>query len=97
MEAVQIRRSGDDGEWGTEDDVGFMSVNEFFAAIGTLPAEVQNELQQVLTVQSEYFTVQATGIVGNVSETVVALLQRNGAEITIISWRAQPAAAIPAT
>lgn len=96
-EALESRRRGDDGEWGTEDDVGFLSVNEFFAAIGNLPAEVQNELQQVLTVQSEYFTVQATGTVGEVNETVVALLQRNGAEITIISWRAKPATAAPTT
>ncbi len=87
LEAVLNRRDGGDGEWGTEDDQPFQSLGEFFPVVAGLTQEVQNQLQSVLTVNSEYFTVRATGDVGHVKRTIVAVLHRHGAQVTIVGWR----------
>jgi general secretion pathway protein K len=81
------RRDGGDGVPGTEDDQPFRSVGEFVAQLGALPAAVQQQLGQLLTVESAYFTVKSTGEVGGVKRTVIAVLQREGTEIRTVTWK----------
>jgi type II secretory pathway component PulK len=90
LQAVLNRRDGGDEILGTEDDQPFQNLGEFFSLLGTLSQDIQSRLQQSLTVQSEFFTVRATGEVGNVKRTVEAVLHRNGAVISSVSWRELP-------
>ncbi len=92
LEAVLQHREGSDGILGTDDDQPFKSLDEFLALLGTLSQDVQARLQQSLTVQSEFFTVRATGQVGNVKRTIVTILHRNGASISTVSWEELPGA-----
>ena len=88
-EAVLSRRDGPDGVAGTEDDQPYRNVGEFMAVVGALPPSVQAQAQQVLTVNSTFFTVIATGEVGNVKRQVIAILRRNAGVVTVASWREQ--------
>jgi general secretion pathway protein K len=81
------RRDGGDGVPGTDDDQPFHSVGEFVAQLGALPAAVQQQLGQLLTVESTYFTVKSTGEVGGVKRTVIAVLQRQGTEVRTVTWK----------
>ncbi len=87
-EAVLNRRDGGDGEWGTEDDQPFRSLDEFYTVIGNLSDEVRSQLGELLTVQSDYFTIQATGDVGGVKRSIIAVVRRgNDSKVKVVTWR----------
>ncbi len=87
-EAVVNRRDGGDGAWGTDDDQPFRSLEEFYAVVGNLTDEVRAQLGELLTVQSDYFTVDATGDVGGVKRRIVAVVRRGtDKQVKIITWR----------
>ena len=83
---IMNRRDGSDGVAGTEDDQPFRSVGEFLTQLGA-PSAAQQQLAQVLTVNSTFFTVKATGEVGSVKRTVQAVLRRQGNEVQTAVWK----------
>ena len=61
VQAAITRRDGADGILGTEDDQPFRSVDEFLSMIGALPQTEQQQVRQLVSVNSQYFTVRSTG------------------------------------
>jgi general secretion pathway protein K len=87
-EAVVQYRAGSDGEWGTDDDKPFRSLEEFYAVIGNLTDEVRAQLGEWLTVQSDHFSIRSSGDVGGVKRTVHAVVRRGSDnKIKIVLWR----------
>jgi general secretion pathway protein K len=86
-QAAVTRRNGADGILGTEDDLPFQNTAEFFAMIGALTPQQQQQLGQLVTVNSQFFTVKSTGQVGGVKRTITAVLQREGGDARIVTWR----------
>ena len=84
---IMNRRDGSDGVAGTEDDQPFRSVEEFLTQLGSIPGPAKQQLGQVLTVNSTFFTVKATGEVGGVKRTVEAVLRRQGNDIQTVTWK----------
>jgi type II secretory pathway component PulK len=87
ISVIMNRRDGGDGVAGTEDDQPFRSVEEFVTQLGSIPDQAKQQLGQVLTVNSTFFTVKSTGEVGGVKRTVQAVLRRQGAEIQTVTWK----------
>jgi general secretion pathway protein K len=87
VQAVLARRDGPDGIPGTDDDIPFQSVEEFFAAVGNLDATTMQEVQGVVAVNSAFFTIKSTGQVGGVKHTILATVRRNGANIQTVMWQ----------
>ena len=87
VSAILTRRDGGDGVPGTDDDQPFRSVGEFVAQLGALPAGAQQQLNQLLTVNSTFFTVKSTGEVGGVKRSVIAVLNRQGGDVKIVTWK----------
>lgn len=87
VQAVLARRDGPDGIPGTDDDIPFQSVEEFFAAVGNLDATTTQEIQGVAAVNSAFFTIKSTGQVGGVKHTILATVRRNGAIIQTVMWQ----------
>jgi general secretion pathway protein K len=87
-EAVINHRDGGDGEWGTEDDQPFKSLEEFYAIIGNLNDEVRAQLGDLLTVQSTHFTIHSVGEVGGVKRTIIAVVRRGqDNQVKVVTWR----------
>ena len=87
-EAVVNHRLGSDGELGTEDDQPYKSLEEFYALVGNISDEVRTQLADMLTVQSTYFTIRATGEVGGVKHTITAVVRRgDDKQIRTFTWR----------
>jgi general secretion pathway protein K len=87
VQAAITRRDGADGILGTEDDQPFRTADEFSSMLGALtPAESQ-QLGQLVTVNSQYFTVKSTGQVGGVQRTIIALMLREGGDVKVVTWR----------
>ena len=84
---IMNRRDGSDGVAGTEDDQPFRSVEEFLTQLGSIAGPAKQQLGQVLTVNSTFFTVKATGEVGGVKRTVEAVLRRQGNDIQTVTWK----------
>lgn len=88
LESILTRRPGADGEWGTDDDQPFRTVDEFYGLIGNLTPDVRNQLNEWLTVRSTFFTVRATGEVAGVRRVVEAVIVvGEGGETKIVRWR----------
>ncbi len=87
ISVIMNRRDGGDGVPGTDDDQPFHSVGEFLAQLGALPAAAQQQLNALLTVNSTFFTVKSTGEVGGVKRTVIAVLNRQGGDVKIVTWK----------
>jgi general secretion pathway protein K len=87
ISVIMNRRDGGDGVAGTEDDQPFRSVEEFVTQLGSIPDQAKQQLGQVLTVNSTFFTVKSTGEVGGVKRTVQAVLRRQGADIQTVTWK----------
>jgi general secretion pathway protein K len=88
-DAIISRRNGADGEPGTEDDQPFKSVEEFLASLTRLSDAARQEAQQLITVNSNFFTARSTGDVGGAKRTILATLWRQGNQAQIVSWREQ--------
>lgn len=87
VQAVLERRDGADGIAGTEDDMPFRTVDEFFATVGNMDAANRQAVQGFITVNSSFFTVRSTGEVGGVKHTILATLRRDGDTIQTVMWR----------
>ncbi|MFH1367982.1 MAG: hypothetical protein ABII64_02520 [Elusimicrobiota bacterium] len=84
--ALQIvaHRAGPDSLEGTEDDQPFTSSAEVVEFLGN---EVFKAAGQHIVFCSIRFRVRSTAVVGRISRTVEAMLERTGAEIKIRYWR----------
>jgi general secretion pathway protein K len=89
VQAVLQRRDGPDGIPGTDDDIPFQQVQEFFAAVGNLNAAALQGVQGLAAVNSSFFTVKSTGEVGGVKHTIFATFKRDGSNIQTVMWREQ--------
>ena len=87
VEAMMARRNGADGIAGTEDDQPYQSIDEFLTLLGGVNQEIRQQVAQLLTVTSAFFTVKSTGEVGGVKQTILATLRRDGGQILPVSWR----------
>jgi general secretion pathway protein K len=87
VQAVLERRDGPDGTPGTDDDLPFRTVDEFFATVGNLNAAGLQAVQGLVTVNSTFFTVRSTGQVGGVKHTILATFKRDGANVQTVMWR----------
>ncbi|MGO9526148.1 MAG: type II secretion system minor pseudopilin GspK [Verrucomicrobiia bacterium] len=87
VQAVVARRDGPDGIPGTDDDIPFHTVAEFFATIGNLDAAALQAAQGVVSVNSSFFTIKSTGEVGGVKHTIVATVLRGNGSIEIVMWQ----------
>jgi general secretion pathway protein K len=87
VQAVLARRDGPDGIPGTDDDLPFHSVAEFFATIGNLDAPTLQAAQGVVAVNSAFFTIKSTGEVGGVKHTILATVRRDNGNIQIVMWQ----------
>jgi len=89
VEAIINRRQGADGELGTEDDEPFASVNEFLQMVGQVIDTERDRLRAAVAVSSSFFTVRATGTVGNVQRTITTVVRRTEDTVTPVLWREQ--------
>ena len=87
VQAVLARRDGPDGVPGTDDDIPFHSVDEFFATVGNLDAATLQAVQGVVAVNSSFFTIKSTGEVGGVKHTILATVHRDNGNIEIVMWQ----------
>jgi general secretion pathway protein K len=87
VQAVLERRDGPDGIPGTDDDMPFHTIQEFFATVGNLNAAALQGVQGLATVSSSFFTVKSTGQVGGVKHTIIATFKRDNANIQTVMWR----------
>jgi type II secretory pathway component PulK len=87
VQAVLARRDGGDGIPGTDDDLPFHSVAEFFATVGNLDAATQQAVQGVVAVNSAFFTIKSTGEVDGVKHTILATVRRDNGNIQIVMWQ----------
>ncbi len=87
VQAIVNRRNGSDGILGTDDDQPFQSVDQFLSSVGTLDATTLQQVQNLVTVGSAFFTVTSTGEVGGVKRTIIATLRRDGTDIQVVAWR----------
>jgi general secretion pathway protein K len=87
VQAVLARRDGADGIPGTDDDLPFHTVGEFFATVGNLDAAAVQALQGQVSVNSEFFTIKSTGEVGGVKHTILATVHRDNGNIDIVMWQ----------
>jgi general secretion pathway protein K len=81
-EVVLSRRDGQDLTPGTEDDLPFRSPDDFNKFIGYSGGGV--------SVSSSYFRVESVGEVGGVKRKVVAVLNWNGSNCVVASWKSEP-------
>lgn len=87
VQAVVTRRDGPDGIPGTDDDIPFRTVDEFFSTIGNLDAAALLEAQTQVSVTSSFFTIKSTGEVGGVKHTILATVHRDNGNIEIVMWQ----------
>ncbi len=87
VQAVLARRDGADGIPGTDDDIPFRTVDEFFATIGKLDAAALQAVQGQVAVNSSFFTIKSTGEVGGVKHTILATVHRDNGNIEIVMWQ----------
>ncbi|MGD0058754.1 MAG: type II secretion system minor pseudopilin GspK [Verrucomicrobiia bacterium] len=87
VQAVVTRRDGPDGIPGTDDDIPFRTVDEFFATIGNLDAATLQAVQGQVSVISSFFTIKSTGEVGGVKHTILATVRRDNGNIEIVMWQ----------
>jgi general secretion pathway protein K len=83
---VLSRRDGQDGIAGTDDDVPFRSVDEFFSVAGGGNTPAMQQARPMISVSSATFRVQSTGEVGGVKRTIIAVLRRQGGDCMIVTW-----------
>ena len=89
---ILARRDGIDGIPGTDDDQPFISPSDFLSQIAIQDPKVRMQLQTGVAVKSSYFTVKSTGEVGGIRRTITAVLQRQTALVTVVTWEEQPSA-----
>lgn len=87
VQAVVARRDGPDGIPGTEDDIPFQTVDEFFATVGNLDPATLQALQGMVSVSSSFFTIKSTGEVSGVKHTILATVRRDNGVIDIVMWQ----------
>jgi general secretion pathway protein K len=88
ISAILQRRDGPDGVPGTEDDLPFRQINDFFTQLGQPDPKVLGKLQQFVTVQSKFFRLRSTGEVNGVKRTIEAVVSRQaGRAPLVVSWR----------
>jgi general secretion pathway protein K len=87
VQAVLSRRDGADGIPGTDDDLPFHTVEEFFATVGNLDATTLPVVQALVAVSSSYFTIKSTGEVGGVKHTILATVRRDNGNLQIVMWQ----------
>jgi general secretion pathway protein K len=86
VETIMSRRNGPDGIPGTEDDVPFRTIDEFFSSIGNLDQATRQQAQALVAVTSTFFTVKSTGEVGGVKRTLITTVRRDGTNIQAVAW-----------
>lgn len=87
VQAVLARRDGADGIPGTDDDLPFHNISEFFATVGSLDAATLQAAQGLVAVESSFFTIKSTGEVGGVKHTILATVHRDNGNIEIVMWQ----------
>jgi general secretion pathway protein K len=85
-ESITMRRNGSDGVLGTEDDMPFATVDEFFATAGISGGEQRQQLQRQATVNSTFFTITSVGRVANVKHTISTIVRREGGAVLPLTW-----------
>lgn len=88
IQAVLSRRDGGDGLPGTEDDQPFATVDEFMSYLGGgANDEQRQQLRNLVTVNSTFFTITATGNCGGVQRTIATTVRRDNGQLVVVEWR----------
>ena len=89
VDAIVNKRDGGDGVTGTEDDQPFKSLAEFYTVLGAKDQTVIQQLGQLLTVQSTFFSIRSTGRVGNVKRVIRVIVRRANNQVLPVVWQAE--------
>lgn len=87
VEAILNRRDGADGIAGTEDDQPFRSAEEFYAMLGGLDEKIRQQVAELISINSTFFTVKSTGEYAGVKRTILATLRREAGNVHTVTWR----------